>query len=523
MFKLIYVKNFRKGRATNSSSTHSLIYRKDGEVFEDLNIFDCDYFGRHVSNIAATKEAKIKYIFHCIWWNDLLVRRMSMYYPQMKRWYHLAQKQAAKDKEHEAGKAAYEDIFGIYARGVFVSEREVNKTTDSDFSVDYLRFIIENEEIVIVGGSDEADFYYETTEGHEEAAMADDVNEWSSYVHKKNSINKNGNYYVAFGDLRNTGYRYSSPARLRFMTEKGEPIPEYPELIDLRITNKCEHGCKFCFMDSNMEEPHADISNLRRLAWELNKPTEFSIGGGNILLYPKLEDLFRTLNYYKHIINVTINVKDCKKILEDEKLKAIFDNYVDGIGVSVFKEEDVDEFITFKHAFERIGSYEDNRNAKYVVMHMVPEYLGLETSKKILSLSCHLSFPVLLLGYKENGRGANCVHHKFNEKEFRELTDSLAYRQVAIDTTFAKNYKEFIEKNFATKYCLTGSEGEYSMYIDGITMNAYKSSYELDKPYALKHEYGEPGISIKEAFNLIRIDNGFPVYEEKHYWDEKND
>ena len=35
----IYLKNFRRGLATNSSSTHSVIYRNDGEVFNDMNIF----------------------------------------------------------------------------------------------------------------------------------------------------------------------------------------------------------------------------------------------------------------------------------------------------------------------------------------------------------------------------------------------------------------------------------------------------------------------------------------------------
>lgn len=36
----IYLKNFRRGLATNSSSTHSVIYRNDGE---DTWRFDTDY------------------------------------------------------------------------------------------------------------------------------------------------------------------------------------------------------------------------------------------------------------------------------------------------------------------------------------------------------------------------------------------------------------------------------------------------------------------------------------------------
>lgn len=32
----VYLKNFRKGFATNSSSTHSIIYRNKDEMFKDL-------------------------------------------------------------------------------------------------------------------------------------------------------------------------------------------------------------------------------------------------------------------------------------------------------------------------------------------------------------------------------------------------------------------------------------------------------------------------------------------------------
>lgn len=36
VFKII---NFRKGLATNSSSTHSIIYKNKDDMFKDLNIF----------------------------------------------------------------------------------------------------------------------------------------------------------------------------------------------------------------------------------------------------------------------------------------------------------------------------------------------------------------------------------------------------------------------------------------------------------------------------------------------------
>ena len=57
--KVIYLKNFRKGYATNSSSTHSLIYRNKDEMFEDLNVFELNFYDRFDETIAASREAKI--------------------------------------------------------------------------------------------------------------------------------------------------------------------------------------------------------------------------------------------------------------------------------------------------------------------------------------------------------------------------------------------------------------------------------------------------------------------------------
>lgn len=517
MFKVIYLKNFRRGRATNSSSTHSIIYKNDKDVFEDLNVFENNYFDRCTRNIAATREAKIKYIFHCIWRNDSLVHKMAMYYPEMKQWFPLAKKAAETPGEY--------DVFGEHSRGSFVSNGDIN--IDPDFAVDYLRYIIETENAVIVGGSDEQDFVYDTIKGHEKLPKASDIWDWD-YPYKKNGIQKNGNYYVAYGDTNMQCFsdgsekkeeKNCSGGRIRFMTEDSEPIPEYPELIDLRITNKCDHGCKFCFMNSGMKEKEADIRELLCFVHNLKTKTEFSIGGGNILLYSKLEELFQALDEAGHIINVTINVKDCDTILKSRKFKNLFKRYVDGIGVSVFNAEDAKKYLEFKQAFDNIGTVTDKSgyNRKYITMHVIPEYIGADAVREIMNATKETYYEILFLGYKENGRGSSCEYHTLTEEEIKNIfSDCYA---ISIDTTFAKRYGKYLKKIYSTRYSLTENEGEYSMYIDGITMNAYKSSYETDKPYYVGTDW-KRRMSLKDAFSKIREDNGFPVYKPKHYYDE---
>ena len=160
--KAVYLKNFRKGFATNSSSTHSIIYRNKDDMFKDLNIFELNYYDRFDSTIAASKEAKIKYIAANIMWNNKLFEIMSKFYPDMNQYVELIKEAKQKEK--------YE-TFGMCARGPLY----FSNNTNLEASIDYLRNVIEDDDIIIVGGSDEMDFVYDTKEGHEELAEPDGV------------------------------------------------------------------------------------------------------------------------------------------------------------------------------------------------------------------------------------------------------------------------------------------------------------------------------------------------------------
>ena len=478
--KAVYLKNFRKGFATNSSSTHSVIYRKKEEMFEDLNIFELDYYGRCDNTIAATKSAKIKYIAGDIMHNKPLLDCMCAFYPEMKQYLPLIE-ESIKEHSHET--------FGNHSRG----NLHFINNSNLEASIEYLRNIIDDDDIIIVGGSDEQDFVYDTTDGHEELALPYEL----SYNSK--SVVKNGNYWVGYG----------RSGKLRFKTEKGDCIPSYPELIDLKITNKCEHGCQFCYMNSTMNGEHADIHNLKNFinqvshnSWDLNdRRVEFSVGGGNILLYPHLEELFSYMKENGHIVNTTIRSSDCKTISNDERLKNIFEKYVSGIGISVNDTKDLEDIHAFKDIFKK----------KDVVIHMIPEYNGVTESLEIMNKlndGKHY-FRFLFLGYKTNGRGNNCNYVKLDEANLNALFNDRHF--VHIDTTFANRYKEYLKKNFNTEYTITYTEGEYSMFIDGVTCKGYKSSYQKDKPYDLFDDGGVIG-----AFNNIRKDNGLEIYKDDY-------
>ena len=506
--RIIYLKNFRKGYATNSSSTHSIIYRNKDEMFEDLNIFELDFYDRFDNTIAASREGKIKYIAANIFFNKKLFEIMCLYYPEMKQYEEKAKYITENTLKVLNNEITYDDFyekkFGMYDRGALYFSNSKNL----EANIDYLRNIIDNDDIIIVGGSDEGDFVYYTIENHKELPKPEEID---LYRTKGKGIFKNGNYWVGYGSYKG--------GRLRFATTNHNCIPSYPELIDLKITNKCNNNCKFCYMDSNKDGQHADLNFLKRIINKIStndfdtydKRIEFSIGGGDILLYPQLEELFSFITKQGHIVNTTINAKDAPKVAEDKKLFGIFKNYVKGIGVSVNNEEDIPKILQLRNKLTA-----KNNDFKQITIHIIPELLGTEkTIELIKKVKSHNFYSILLLGYKTNGRGKTQNHSDFTDDELEQIFDG--NYSINVDTTFANKYYNWLKDNFETEHTLTLNEGEYSMYIDGVTKKAYKSSYQLDKPYNIEpkewQNENKTWFTITQAFNNIRKDNGFEIYK----------
>lgn len=507
--RILYLKNYRKGPATNSSSTHSVIFKNKDDMFKDMNVFEENFYDRYTETLAVSKSAKIKYIAANIMYYKPLYDTMCLIYPEMEQYRELI-KETINDEEEK-----YPYSFGMYARGRLYFRDNL------EASIGYLRNIIENDDIIIVGGSDEEEFVYDTIEDHKKIELPD-------YLAKFFGSVKNGNYWV--------GYKFGR--KIRFSTNRDICVPEYPELIDLSITDKCEHGCPFCYKDASKSGEHANIDYVKNLIRNVNagypisethykKKIEFAIGGGNILLYPNLGDLFDFITHEGHIVNVTLNAKDYPCLFDEKKnkgIKEIFDKYVTSVGVSVTSMEDVE--LLKKYGYWIPARYKNDYDSRpaSVVIHLIPEMLGAEKTNEIINElrdeKMELCFwNILCLGYKTNGRGGNYPYKELTDKELNKIFQNRY--SINIDTTFANRYIDWLKDNYETENTLTLLEGEYSMYIDAVKMLAYKSSYMLDKPYNVAPYHADEfrdrkmkRLSIIEAFGRIREDNGLEVYKE---------
>ena len=325
---------------------------------------------------------------------------------------------------------------------------------------------------------------------------------------------KNGNYYVLYGSM------FSAKEKLRLQVDSiPDMIPEYPELVDMKITNACEHKCKFCYMASTPKGKHANKEDIYAITRMFKIKTEFALGGGNVLLHPDFCDIVKYIEQCKHIVNITIRYDDVNTINNNEDIKNAIKRYVSGIGISVQSANDVDVASDFIYEMLGLG--------KHVSLHVIPEMLGEKTSVNILnkitdinnkynkeyrknmSMMNYNTCKVLFLGLKQTGRAKNIEHKLLTANELSSLVKASGY-QFCVDTAFINTYNEWFKKEYedCERFFLTRNEGEYSMFIDAVKMQAFTSSYKDDGGIAINK-----GATIDEVFGEIRRKNGFKVYE----------
>lgn len=107
---------------------------------------------------------------------------------------------------------------------------------------------------------------------------------------------RNGNTLVAMCE-DGTKYRYIPDGEV--------PMPEYPESIDLKITDFCEDSCPMCHENAGLDGKHGDLNHP--LLDSLQPYTELAIGGGDPMSHPDLHDFLQRMKRKKVICNITVH------------------------------------------------------------------------------------------------------------------------------------------------------------------------------------------------------------------------
>src|SRR5947209_8260877 len=88
---------------------------------------------------------------------------------------------------------------------------------------------------------------------------------------------------------------------------EGAARPEFPESMDLKITDWCDGGCAYCHEKSTVDGKAARLDDIIRVLSDLPAGVEIAMGGGDTVSYPQLEELLEWAKGRGLVMNMTVN------------------------------------------------------------------------------------------------------------------------------------------------------------------------------------------------------------------------
>lgn len=274
---------------------------------------------------------------------------------------------------------------------------------------------------------------------------------------------ENGNYRVIL-DLK-TGTK----ARI---TEADEFIADFPESMDIKICNKCDLNCPQCHECSTPFGECGDILSESFID-KLHPYTELAIGGGNPLEHPDLEAFLLKCKSLKLIPNMTVNQIHFMK--NYPYIKALYDKgLIHGLGVSLTIPSD--EFLSLVATIPT------------AVIHTI---VGITATTEILSKLAQKNLKILILGYKDFGRGQNfkLSNSTSIERNLNDLSENLPqfiktemFQVVSFDNLALSQLRvkdQVSEEEWET--CFMGDDGTATMYVDMVERKFALSSTSKDR------------------------------------------
>lgn len=284
---------------------------------------------------------------------------------------------------------------------------------------------------------------------------------------------QNGNYTVTI---------FNDGTKIRD-TKDDKFISEFPECMDVKITNYCDMGCPYCHENSTTDGKHGDILQAKFIN-SLHPFTELAIGGGNPLSHPDLIQFLGKLKDKNIIANITVNQKH---FIESQPLiqYLIENKLIYGLGVSLTKPTD-----------ELIMCLNMIPNA---VLHIINGVVGLDD----LKLLYDQNFKILILGYKQFRRGNNYYSVKVEENK-SELHKELPriinrFKVVSFDNLAIEqlNVRRLMSEKEWNQFYM-GDDGQYTMYIDLVNEEFARCSVS-NKRYELLN-------NIKDMFQIVKME-----------------
>lgn len=271
-------------------------------------------------------------------------------------------------------------------------------------------------------------------------------------------VYKNGNYSVKI---------LSDGTKIR-ETNDNEFIPSFAENCDVKITDKCDGGCPFCYEGCTPNGRHGDILNYKFLD-TLHPYTELAING-NDLSHPDLISFMCKMKEKKIILNMTVNQIHFERHFETIK-EWISDGLIYGLGISL--KEPTSAFV------------DKVKQIPNAVIHIIN---GIFSSNDYKILKDN-GLKVLILGYKHLRRGTDYYNSHDNEIQKRmswlhgNLGEMLNHFEVVSFDNLGIAQLQVKRLLPAEKWesFYMGDDGNYTFYIDMVDGTFGKNSLATER------------------------------------------
>lgn len=470
----IKIHNFREEFATNSSSTHSVIVLPNGATLAEEQT-DEDYGWGNFTLIRP--EHKKNYFYSQLAANLGRIYKFYVTDNTTKYAERAAQSffgldfsdvSAARDVDHQSVWDLPRSFDGIHLHERFVK----------DLYKDIMR-----DDVVVLGGNDNSD-------GHPDQNAGPGLASTTSLTRGNLVARYDAKYdfYTLFNTQ--TGYK----ARLRVGTTESVETPilksSAPELIDIKITDFCDIGCKYCYQGSTAKGKHASDSWLTNLAWALKKHEVFEValGGGEPTTHPEFDGILETFHGSNVKCNFTTkSLAWLDKPAITKAVKSTGANFAYSV-TSVTEMAQV--LVRIKEAFG------DTERLKF---QYVMGSTAVDELLKIVAFAKKNYLKVTLLGFKRIGRGKKYLVNNYDNALQALCDQTNGYLKLSLDTALIAEWKDQLLSLGAKREMFTEVEGAFSMYIDAVAQTAAPSSYCSTDQY-VKFQYQD----------LLKIFESFP-------------
>jgi hypothetical protein len=464
--------NVRLGLATNSSSNHSLIFLPDGIHAEDYpgyhhaqahwaapdedRYYEFGDFGWQRFTLASP-ELKLRYLAVMLRTRLEQVLPSNVYSLVIKDWLDNVRYDDEDYIDHES------HHYLPLAHGTNLPDEQFVRMLKDYFLHDRL---------VVLGDNDNESAVHPLADG-------------SNFKLEFLEPTWGQNVVCRFDDRYNfwTLFNQTTGSKLRFRLEKGKEQesvePEKasaPELVDVKITDFCPHGCEYCYQGATLEGKHAnnyDVSNMAD-ALAAMKVFEVAIGGGEPTYHP--EFLYILQSFRKVGIVPNFTTKNIQWLRDPRQAQPILEA-CGGFALSVTpsRKDALEEIKELAMLAEFNGVVKD-RISIHVVMGTIDKW----DFNQLMKAANDAEINVTLLGYKSVGFGANFRPKDYGWwlNEVKEASKNRRYgAKVSIDTVLASEHEEQILAADVPKWMFSTKEGAFSCYIDMVGKKIGPSSF----------------------------------------------